>query len=100
VNHPTYGQVWYPRNVARDCDPTRTDTGRIPMITAGFGFRMSPGVGRLFIHGRWAWDNWYAGLVVWVPGRTWAPAWYSGVRAVVMHLGPMPLTLCGNPASV
>ena len=73
VNHRTYGQVWYPRNVAQDWRPYTdgywahtNDYGWLWVSNEPWGW--AP-----FHYGRWAWDNWYGW--VWVPGRTWAPAW-------------------------
>ena len=73
VNHRTYGQVWYPRNVASDWRPytdgywAHTDEyGWLWVSNESWGW--AP-----FHYGRWAWDNWYGWI--WVPGRTWAPAW-------------------------
>jgi len=73
VHHRTYGQVWYPRNVARDWRPytdgywAHTDEyGWLWVANEPWGW--AP-----FHYGRWAWDNWYGWI--WVPGRTWAPAW-------------------------
>jgi hypothetical protein len=73
VNHRTYGQVWYPRNVARNWRPYTDgywahthDYGWLWVSNEPWGW--AP-----FHYGRWAWDNWYGW--VWVPGRTWAPAW-------------------------
>jgi len=73
INHRTYGQVWYPHDVARDWRPytdgywAHTDEyGWLWVSNEPWGW--AP-----FHYGRWAWDNWYGW--VWVPGRTWAPAW-------------------------
>ncbi len=73
VNHPTYGQVWYPRDVANNWRPYTEgywaytdDYGWLWVSYESWGW--AP-----FHYGRWAWDNWYGW--VWVPGRTWAPAW-------------------------
>ena len=73
VNHRTYGQVWYPRNVARDWRPY---TDGYWAHTDDYGWlwvSYEPWGWAPFHYGRWAWDNWYGW--VWVPGRTWAPAW-------------------------
>ncbi|MEY3760620.1 MAG: hypothetical protein RIR39_2111 [Pseudomonadota bacterium] len=73
VNHRTYGQVWYPRNVARDWRPY---TDGYWAHTDNYGWlwvSYQPWGWAPFHYGRWAWDNWYGW--VWVPGRTWAPAW-------------------------
>ncbi len=73
VNHPTYGQVWYPHDVAQDWRPYTDgywahtdDYGWLWVANEPWGW--AP-----FHYGRWAWDNWYGWL--WVPGQTWAPAW-------------------------
>ncbi len=73
VNHPTYGQVWYPRNVTQDWRPYTdgywaytNDYGWLWVANEPWGW--AP-----FHYGRWAWDNWYGWI--WVPGQTWAPAW-------------------------
>ncbi len=73
VNHPLYGQVWYPRNVAQDWRPY---TDGYWAYTDDYGWLWvsnEPWGWAPFHYGRWAWDNWYGW--VWVPGRTWAPAW-------------------------
>jgi len=73
VNHRTYGQVWYPRNVARDWRPY---TDGYWAHTDDYGWlwvSYQPWGWAPFHYGRWAWDNWYGWI--WVPGRTWAPAW-------------------------
>ena len=73
VNHRTYGQVWYPRNVAQDWRPY---TDGYWAHTNDYGWlwvSYEPWGWAPFHYGRWAWDNWYGW--VWVPGRTWAPAW-------------------------
>ena len=73
VNHRTYGQVWYPRNVARDWRPY---TDGYWANTPDYGWlwvSYEPWGWAPFHYGRWAWDNWYGW--VWVPGRVWAPAW-------------------------
>jgi hypothetical protein len=73
VNHRTYGQVWYPRNVARDWRPY---TDGYWAHTDDYGWlwvSYEPWGWAPFHYGRWAWDNWYGWI--WVPGRTWAPAW-------------------------
>ena len=73
VNHRTYGQVWYPRNVARDWRPY---TDGYWAHTPDYGWlwvSYEPWGWAPFHYGRWAWDNWYGW--VWVPGRVWAPAW-------------------------
>ena len=62
--------------------PIRKDTGRILKIMAGCGFRMNPGVGRLFIMGAGHGITGTAGFGCrdepgLLPG-------YSGVQAVVM----------------
>ncbi len=73
VNHPTYGEVWYPRNVSQDWRPYTdgywaytNDYGWLWVANEPWGW--AP-----FHYGRWAWDDWYGW--VWVPGRVWAPAW-------------------------
>ena len=73
VNHPTYGQVWYPRNVAQDWRPY---TDGYWAYTDEYGWLWvanEPWGWAPFHYGRWAWDDWYGW--VWVPGQTWAPAW-------------------------
>ncbi|MDI1293724.1 MAG: hypothetical protein PSV18_13400 [Methylobacter sp.] len=73
VNHPTYGQVWYPRGVA---DNWRPYTDGYWAHTNEYGWlwvSYQPWGWAPFHYGRWAWDNWYGWI--WVPGRTWAPAW-------------------------
>ena len=73
VNHRTYGQVWYPRNVAQDWRPY---TDGYWAHTDNYGWLWvsnEPWGWAPFHYGRWAWDNWYGW--VWVPGQTWAPAW-------------------------
>ena len=73
VNHRTYGQVWYPRNVARDWRPY---TDGYWAHTDDYGWlwvSYQPWGWAPFHYGRWAWDSWYGWI--WVPGRTWAPAW-------------------------
>jgi hypothetical protein len=73
VNHPLYGQVWYPRNVAQDWRPY---TDGYWAHTDDYGWlwvSYEPWGWAPFHYERWAWDNWYGW--VWVPGRTWAPAW-------------------------
>ena len=73
VNHRTYGQVWYPLNVARDWRPY---TDGYWAHTHDYGWLWvshEPWGWAPFHYGRWAWDSWYGW--VWVPGRTWAPAW-------------------------
>jgi len=73
VNHQTYGQVWYPLNVARDWRPY---TDGYWAHTHDYGWlwvSYEPWGWAPFHYGRWAWDSWYGW--VWVPGRTWAPAW-------------------------
>ncbi|MDD1643647.1 MAG: hypothetical protein LUQ29_10315, partial [Methylococcaceae bacterium] len=73
VNHRTYGQIWYPRNVAQNWRPY---TDGYWAHTHDFGWLWvsnEPWGWAPFHYGRWAWDNWYGW--VWVPGRTWAPAW-------------------------
>ncbi len=73
VNHPTYGQVWYPRDVAQNWRPY---TDGYWAHTDDYGWlwvSYEPWGWAPFHYGRWAWDNWYGW--VWVPGRTWAPAW-------------------------
>ena len=73
VNHPTYGEVWYPRNVSQDWRPYTdgywaytNDYGWLWVANEPWGW--AP-----FHYGRWAWDDWYGW--VWVPGKVWAPAW-------------------------
>jgi hypothetical protein len=73
VNHPTYGEVWYPNNVTPDWRPytdgywANTDEyGWLWVANEPWGW--AP-----FHYGRWAWDDWYGW--VWVPGSVWAPAW-------------------------
>jgi hypothetical protein len=73
VNHPLYGQVWYPDNVAQDWRPY---TDGYWAYTDDYGWlwvSYEPWGWAPFHYGRWAWDNWYGWI--WVPGRTWAPAW-------------------------
>ncbi|MDZ4099502.1 MAG: DUF6600 domain-containing protein [Methylophilaceae bacterium] len=73
VNHPTYGQVWYPRNITQDWRPY---TDGYWAYTDDYGWLWvanEPWGWAPFHYGRWAWDNWYGWI--WVPGRTWAPAW-------------------------
>jgi hypothetical protein len=73
VNHPLYGQVWYPRNVVQGWRPY---TDGYWAHTDDYGWlwvSYEPWGWAPFHYGRWAWDNWYGW--VWVPGRTWAPAW-------------------------
>jgi len=73
VNHRTYGQVWYPRNVARNWRPY---TDGYWAHTEDYGWLWvsnEPWGWAPFHYGRWAWDNWYGWI--WAPGRTWAPAW-------------------------
>ena len=73
VNHRTYGQVWYPRNVAQNWRPY---TDGYWAHTDDYGWlwvSYQPWGWAPFHYGRWAWDNWYGWI--WVPGRTWAPAW-------------------------
>ncbi|WP_262967032.1 DUF6600 domain-containing protein, partial [Methylobacter psychrophilus] len=73
VDHPLYGQVWYPDNVAQDWRPY---TDGYWAYTDNYGWlwvSYEPWGWAPFHYGRWAWDNWYGWI--WVPGRTWAPAW-------------------------
>ncbi len=73
VNHPVYGEVWYPNDVASDWRPytdgywANTDEyGWLWVADEPWGW--AP-----FHYGRWAWDDWYGWI--WVPGNVWAPAW-------------------------
>ncbi|GAB6141326.1 hypothetical protein JCM14076_20550 [Methylosoma difficile] len=73
VNHPSYGQVWYPSNVGANWRPYTDghwahtdDYGWLWVSDYNWGW--AP-----FHYGRWAWDDYYGW--VWVPGTTWAPAW-------------------------
>jgi len=73
VNHPIYGPVWYPLNVAQDWRPY---TDGYWAYTDEYGWLWvanEPWGWAPFHYGRWAWDDWYGW--VWVPGQTWAPAW-------------------------
>ena len=73
VQHRTYGQVWYPRNVDRDWRPY---TNGYWAHTIDYGWLWvadEPWGWAPFHYGRWAWDDWYGWI--WVPGRVWAPAW-------------------------
>ena len=73
VNHPIYGEVWYPNDVSPDWRPytdgywANTDEyGWLWVANEPWGW--AP-----FHYGRWAWDGWYGWI--WVPGNVWAPAW-------------------------
>ena len=73
VNHPVYGEVWYPNDVASDWRPytdgywANTDEyGWLWVADETWGWAT-------FHYGRWAWDDWYGWI--WVPGNVWAPAW-------------------------
>ena len=73
INHPVYGEVWYPNNVSPDWRPytdgywANTDQyGWLWVADEPWGW--AP-----FHYGRWAWDDWYGWI--WVPGNVWAPAW-------------------------
>ncbi|MGZ8151650.1 MAG: DUF6600 domain-containing protein, partial [Methylovulum sp.] len=73
VNHPTYGQVWYPRDVSRDWRPY-TDGHWAHTQEYGWLWVSDHRWGWApFHYGRWAWDDWHGWI--WVPGYTWAPAW-------------------------
>jgi hypothetical protein len=73
VNHRTYGQVWYPRNVARNWRPYTEGYWAHTQDYGWLWVSNEPWGWAPFHYGRWAWDNWYGWI--WVPGRTWAPAW-------------------------
>ena len=73
VNHPVYGEVWYPNDVASDWRPY---TDGYWANTDEYGWLWvadEPWGWATFHYGRWAWDDWYGWI--WVPGNVWAPAW-------------------------
>ncbi|MBX9450130.1 MAG: hypothetical protein KL787_10605 [Taibaiella sp.] len=72
MQDPTYGYVWSP-SVGRDFRPyysnghwAMTDLGN--MWVSSYSWGWIP-----FHYGRWVFNDYYGWL--WVPGRTWAPAW-------------------------
>lgn len=72
MQDPAYGYVWSPR-VGRDFRPyysnghwAMTDLGN--MWVSSYSWGWIP-----FHYGRWVFNDYYGWL--WVPGRTWAPAW-------------------------
>lgn len=72
MQDPTYGYVWSPR-VGRDFRPYYTN-GNWAMTDMGNMWVSSYSWGGIpFHYGRWVFNDFYGWL--WVPGRTWAPAW-------------------------
>ena len=69
-----YGRVWRPTHVNDDWQPYLY--GRWVWTRAGWAWASDEPFGWAVYHyGRWAWSpavGW-----MWVPGRTWAPAWVS-----------------------
>ncbi len=69
-----YGRVWRPTHVSDDWQPYLY--GRWVWTRAGWAWASDEPFGWAVYHyGRWAWSpavGW-----MWVPGRTWAPAWVS-----------------------
>jgi len=69
-----YGRVWRPTRVSDDWQPYLY--GRWVWTRAGWAWASDEPFGWAVYHyGRWAWTpsvGW-----MWVPGRTWAPAWVS-----------------------
>jgi hypothetical protein len=92
VNHPVYGQSWFPRNVNRNWRPYANGYWA-NSIQFGLTWESSEPWGWATYHyGRWAWDDWYGWL--WIPGNTWAPAWVLW-RSGGDYVGwaPMPPTV-------
>ena len=73
VDHPIYGEIWYPLNVPADWRPY---TDGYWAYTENYGWLWVsdwPWGWAAFHYGRWVWDDRYGWI--WIPGSIWAPAW-------------------------
>lgn len=78
VEHPKYGQVWYPTSVEDDWRPytvgrwvNTEEHGWVWHSDEEFGWAV-------FHYGRWAFDDEFGWI--WVPGEEWGPAWVDWRR--------------------
>ena len=74
IDTPDYGRVWRPTRVSDEWQPYLY--GRWVWTNAGWAWASDEPFGWAVYHyGRWAWSP--AAGWMWVPGRTWAPAWVA-----------------------
>lgn len=75
ISHPTYGQVWRPRNVDYDWRPYTRGTWANTEEHGWYWVSDEPFGWATYHYGRWFLD-WQQGWL-WVPGTRWAPAWVT-----------------------